>query len=550
MVRISTTYDKDLNQKVFLVRGDEVYTRTTDTILTVTERNATVQGQRVTLEVDVKRDIGSSSVVIYDGDSVLGVYDYSSDDSSLTIGDSSSGGFILTYGVSHYLSAKYLGNANCLGSKSKIQELSYTIPDTYKTAIAFSNTNAVISESGTYSSNVTVTINGSDNQVLHGLDIIIYVDDVPLDNPITTGESSNVASLSLTGLTKGLHTITAEVLESSNVNGATQTTSVGVGYIVEFTEYPSKVYSDGNNTFKGTVNDYFGNTISTGSMGLCNSSGVSLATGSVSNNSATISYNNATDHTGTQAIYKLGYGGSYSDTVTMRYGSQSGTLTITSADITGENTQLPITITLKDSDGVGVPNTAITVSYQGETETKTTNANGECYITYIGEGYGKFTLTATKGNLSASKTITDYEQYWNLTSGQVETAYGKSYDLGSGATLTKTSQGYYLTGDLMLPYGTFYDYTDSTLSFTAKSSSEVLILLGSKYSSPIRVYTNDVVKAVFTKGSGTSKTMSVYVNDTLRETATYDEDTNKIGIGLSMLSLYFNELKILPTARS
>ena len=547
MVRVSTTYDKELNEKVFLVRGDEDYARTTDTVVTIntyTNSANSIEGYRIGLTINVLRAIGNSSVVVYDDEKVLGVYDWTG--STINIGDSSSGGFLLRYNVDHPIYVRFLGNSQCLPSKSKVQKLNYTLPSSFETGIAFQYTNQSISESGTYTSNITLTINGASSSYLYSTDIIIYVDGV-YNSTITTPSDSNVKQLELSGLSKGLHTITAEVIESSTVHGASANTNVSVGYKVEFTEYPSTVYSDGNNTFKGKVDDYFGNTISTGNMALCNSSGTSLSSSSVSNNTATISYNNATDHTDNQAIYKLEYSGSYSNTVTMNYANLNGAITITSENIIGNGGVLPVTITLKDSLNNPLPNQYVDLTFQGGTIEELTNSNGQILFEYIGIGYGKFTLTATKDSLSTSKTITDYEQYWNLSSGEVETAYNKSYATDHNQILN-TSQGYYTSNSLItFPNNTTTEYRKMALILDCKSSSMIYFYDGSSYDPYhyVEVKNNDTLKMSYSKNSSTNISLTVYVNESVAYTTTFTNySSNKIGFITD--GFYFNNLRIIP----
>lgn len=79
MVNLVTRYDKVLNEKTFMLKGDEAYARTTDTLLKVIRFPDSLNhlnGMRVGLSIDVLRDIGDSTVVLYDNDEVIGVYNW------------------------------------------------------------------------------------------------------------------------------------------------------------------------------------------------------------------------------------------------------------------------------------------------------------------------------------------------------------------------------------------------------------------------------------------------------------------------------------------
>lgn len=79
MVNLVTRYDNNLNEKTFMLKGDEAYARTTDTLLKIIRFPDSLNhlnGMRVGLSIDVLRDIGDSTVVLYDNDEVIGVYNW------------------------------------------------------------------------------------------------------------------------------------------------------------------------------------------------------------------------------------------------------------------------------------------------------------------------------------------------------------------------------------------------------------------------------------------------------------------------------------------
>ena len=71
MVRISTIYDKDIKEQVFMIRGDERYARSTKTVISLGTRVDTSEGFVQSLLVNVFRDVGNGSLVVYDNDVVV-----------------------------------------------------------------------------------------------------------------------------------------------------------------------------------------------------------------------------------------------------------------------------------------------------------------------------------------------------------------------------------------------------------------------------------------------------------------------------------------------
>lgn len=145
---VSTKYDDELKAKVFVVRGDERYTRSTITTLAVTTANTNRSYLAVILTATVRRHLGQSSVVFYDGDMVIGVATCNSNQTNITIQAR------VNYG-SHKFYAKYMGNAQCLSSKSGIKEVTVDEPALTKTRIDVDN----IEEYYLESSGFTITGN-------------------------------------------------------------------------------------------------------------------------------------------------------------------------------------------------------------------------------------------------------------------------------------------------------------------------------------------------------------------------------------------------------
>ena len=116
MVIVSTTYDKDLKEQVFMIRGDERYARSTKTVIELGNRVETAEGFVQGIFVNVYRDVGTGSLVLYDNDVAIGtISDWTSTDTGRTIALPE-----LTYESEHNLRVKYTGNGSCSPSMSNL----------------------------------------------------------------------------------------------------------------------------------------------------------------------------------------------------------------------------------------------------------------------------------------------------------------------------------------------------------------------------------------------------------------------------------------------
>ena len=87
MFNVTTKYDKiydeemgkEVRKKVFMIRGGEAYARSTDIVLTnTTPTSGDIKGFLTSLTATVHRNIGSSKVVFYDGEEILGMVNLAS----------------------------------------------------------------------------------------------------------------------------------------------------------------------------------------------------------------------------------------------------------------------------------------------------------------------------------------------------------------------------------------------------------------------------------------------------------------------------------------
>ena len=270
MVRLSTVYEKvydkasnkDVSEKFFMLRGDEVYTRTTVCLVSVKNYNDDeLEYYTVDVDVDVLRVVGTSqkslNLYLNDDEIPFATYNVSPNSHSFTYT-----GLKLAYGIPYVIRGEYTGSNLCLGSKSKPVELEYDIPEKHQTMLVLINKQ--ISTGENYPVKVSVYINGSSSASgVYDRPVLIYVDGKYVKT-IITGDSSgsgvpvipNVATGTLTGLSDGKHNITAEVESAPNINYASITGSALVGFKVEIIEYPSYFVQGENNTIKVKVTNY------------------------------------------------------------------------------------------------------------------------------------------------------------------------------------------------------------------------------------------------------------------------------------------------------
>ena len=409
MVRLTTVYDKEINEKVFFVRGDEAYARTTDTLLEIVEYTNSansIEGYRVGIKYNVLRDIGSSTIVLYDNDTVLGMYDRDDDDGETTIGSSSSGGFLLSYGDTHNLRMEYKGNSQCIGSKSKTIVFKKDVPNAFKTTLSFNNSTQSTS---TLSLSVDVRVNNAVSSVTKNRDVLIYVDG-EYKTTITTNNSST-ATGTISNLSEGLHTVQAVVEYDTGIRYGEATQIVKVGYLLEIFDYPQTFVNGVDNTVKVSLYDWDGEPVADASISLMNTSSTTNSDGV-----ATFTYTSVTENS-----YSATYGAVTSDAVAFKSFTPS-TLTLTSEDgVMGYNTSEEFTATVT---GTGTKEN-VPISIDGTTIY--TDSNGTAKYMKVGNknptSAVASTITATCGTLSKTANYDVVYQYVNLPSVKINESY-------------------------------------------------------------------------------------------------------------------------------
>lgn len=266
MLNISTEYDKKVG-KVFVVRGEEGYAKTTDTtfdIITDNTSNNSIEGYKVGFKYNVLRDVGSSKIVLYDDDTALAEFDWDSDDSETYVGVLSDHTTIdpstcvyLTYGVEHNLFMRYKGNTNCMKSRSRTVKVYEPIPQEFKSSIEFSD---ITISNHTINLDLVLLVNNQETSATHNQSIEVFVDDVSY-GLFKTGANSNHAIATLEDIEYGSHNITVNLMANESINDAINSTEVSVGYSVEILKYPYPFITGTRNIVRVQVSDMLGEPV-------------------------------------------------------------------------------------------------------------------------------------------------------------------------------------------------------------------------------------------------------------------------------------------------
>ena len=215
---VSTMYDPILGEKVFVIRGAERYTHSTITSLSLDYAANRRSGFSVTFTATVQHHKSNSSVAFYDGDEILGIVNIKSSQSTVTFTTR------VPYGY-HKFYAKYLGNDECLSSKSAIQELTVTEPDLPTPIISFYGYNEeIFTTSLDFYASLIHNAAG-----LTGKTVKLYIDEA-LDSTITLNGATHITNEHI--LTPGQHTVKIVFDGDDAYLGAEREANLYVGYDV------------------------------------------------------------------------------------------------------------------------------------------------------------------------------------------------------------------------------------------------------------------------------------------------------------------------------
>lgn len=266
MVNLTTTYDSSIKKKVFVLKGDEGYARTTDMILNLIEYGNSydnIETMRVGLAMNVLRDIGESTIVIYNGDKVLRTIPWSDTPSQMTFdedltwdetnqlliwGDATdtSKGVGFPYETDHNIYARYMGSKQCMMSVSDTININKPVPPKYKSTIHNTHPTRVYDVTGAFSLQIQFDCTTAVS-VQRNLEFDLYVDGLLYGTYTQTLPANRKLSLfyfELNGtgkpqLDKGLHHIRVYFKGDEYTSSSETEYDISLGYKLEVTSYDS-----------------------------------------------------------------------------------------------------------------------------------------------------------------------------------------------------------------------------------------------------------------------------------------------------------------------
>ena len=294
MVQLNTTYDSSIHQKIFVLKGDEAYARTTDTIATLItdfgDFDSHINYCHIGLEIQVLRELGNSTLFIYCDDELLyaipwadsgmaqiidedwnekGVYwingklvigKYEEEDYSDTQQGESrivdSTGLYLLYDVDHTIKVRYGGNKNCLGSSENIK-FNVPTPTKFVSELVFNKDEQRYAPNTTID-DLTLTLTcGNDLTTAKSVKIYDDISGTPVLLDTVSLTQDVPVTLSLSGLSDGLHPIRALWQGDGESYSSEETIHISVGYKIINLEYPPYLISGTVGTLSCNVLDYF-----------------------------------------------------------------------------------------------------------------------------------------------------------------------------------------------------------------------------------------------------------------------------------------------------
>lgn len=380
MVRVTTVWDKieDNQVKVFMVRGDEAYARTTDVLFSLKPTtNDAVNGFVATAIVDVLRDTGTSTITIYDGDDVLSVVDWTYSNSNMEISLPR-----LSWDIEHKLWCRYNGNTQCLKSKSDTISVSKKNPDLTDTSIT--NRTSTVNYVATDNITISARLNrASGSASLQGREISFYVDGINKGTANTTNTSGDV-SKNIGTLSNGIHEVAVVFDGNSPLGSSEMKFNISVGYKLEIIEYPKTFINHINNTVKVKISNYMREPVPSKSISFAGKTATSDANGIAT-------FSNITSITNNTAYY-CSCQGYTSDSIVMKSATLTGISIDTDDGITVNGMIEPVTISVSGSGTLSDIPITLTGAMTG---TYTTNRNGVVNVTYMGSSSGNAFIEAT-----------------------------------------------------------------------------------------------------------------------------------------------------------
>lgn len=550
MVNAITTHDSTLQEKIFIIKGEESYARTTDCILDEILHNGErlpdwdTHKEYMLLEfrIDVLRDIGASNLVLYDNDDVIGVYDFDTNTHYIEFvynpDPDLDSRLKFNYGVEHKLYARYMGNKKCLKSSSKSYSFYEPIPERFDSSISFSGLSTNYDTGDDVEFDAVLSAYNVSSQSL-----TVYVDGTAYDTYTT--DSEGVASVSITDLADGKHSIIVRFDGNQYSTATSNSQDISVGYLLEITNHSQYVINDSVSDAQVYAHDYLGEPaiLTVAIQEYIEDWGWEIVSQSVMTESNGYAYLDSVYLT--EKPFRAVVGNQYhSESYTIpKYDNVTVSMTANPLLV---STNYSSTITGSLSN-VTAP-VKVSITQIGDVMT---DSNGNFTATYNGSGGGDTTVTASVYGSSASVTIEDVEQYWKANGTSYN--YGFRIRVGEMTSLTNGWK-FYNSSQPVVSYsnwigGNFYPVYYSPLIIQYKivstSTSSITFHCGMHFDDNISVSgvkAGDIVKITM----DSNKVAKLYLNDTLK--GTFAENVYEAGyIGFILPSnnnIIINEVKL------
>lgn len=522
MAQLTTTYSKELKEKIFILKGEEGYARTTDTLLDeilhngerLSDWNTHKEYMLLEFRIDVLRDLGASQIVLYDNDEVIGVYDFEVGTHTIEFKYTSpldDTRLKLEYGIEHNIYARYMGNKQCLKSTSKKYSFYEPIPERFESSISFSGLDTNYDTGDDVEFTATLSAYQVDNKTLN-----VYVNDTKYGE--VTTDVNGTASVSITDLTDDKYTISVEYMGGQYSTSASKIKDISIGYVVEIIAHSDYVINNSPSEVSVYAHDYLDEpkitniTIEeyTDGWGWEQVSQMQSTDGNghVTVDPAYLTAKPFRAMMGSNEYYSESYTIPKYDnvTVSMNYPDPVRVSTNYSSTLTGSLTNVTAPVKVSINQGVG---------------DVMTDSNGNFTATYNGSSRGSITVTASVYGAEDSKIINDVIQYWKAPSGSLNVDYQTINSgvqaLSNGWKIETYSDNKPSTITLNNVLDTDYNYLVEYNIVSVYSNSPITyISLDGSVFVPIQFKVNDQIEIVYDYSNSSVK---FYKNKTLVTTS-------------------------------
>ena len=525
MAQLTTTYSKELKEKIFILKGEEGYARTTDTLLDeilhngerLSDWNTHKEYMLLEFRIDVLRDLGASQIVLYDNDEVIGVYDFAVGTHTIEFKYTSPTNdtrLKLEYGIEHNIYARYMGNKQCLKSTSKKYNFYEPVPERFESSISFSGLDTNYDTGDDVEFTATLSAYQVNNKTLN-----VYVNDTKYGE--VTTDANGTASVSITDLTDGKHTVSVEYMGGQYSTSTSKIKDISVGYVVEIIDHSDYVINNSPSEVSVYAHDYLDEPKITNIIieEYTNGRGweqVSQMQSTDGNGHVTVSpaYLTAKPFRammGNNEYYSESYTIPKYDDVRVSMNPPNPLMVSTnySSILTGSLTNVTAPVKVSINQGVG---------------DVMTNSSGNFTATYNGSSRGITTVTASVYDADDDVVIDDVIQYWKAPSGSLNVDYQTIncgvQSLSNGWKIETYSDNKPSTITLNNVLDTDYNYSVEYDIVSVYSNSPITyISLDGSVFVPIQFKVNDHIKMVY---DYSNSSVEFYKNNILVTTSDLD----------------------------